>query len=175
MIESLISQIISKAEKVFDIPNDESEELLSVCILPVTTDPAYFTSPAYFQAFLVYTSPENRNLNIGKYLNYPQWSKRCEESFSEDTELYSEAKTVEEALQDLLKSLIDLESQKELLKPKQGHVWIIKDLKGKYYNCFRWEESQKNATRFPTLANAKNIANSIPNPVKIVKLKKCEV
>lgn len=169
MIESLISQIINKAEKVFDIPNDGSGEILSVCILPMATE------PIYFQAFLAYTSPENRNLNIGKYLNYPQWSKQCGESFSEDAELYSEAKTVEEALQDLLKHLTGLEEQKQLLKPKQSHVWIIKDLKGRYYNCFSWEESQKNATRFPALANAKNIANSIPNPVKIVKLKKCEV
>jgi len=160
MIESLYSEILKKAEKVFDIENTYPE-ILSVSVLPNAIENQ---KPYAFQAFVTYTSPKNRDLNLAEYLNYPKWSSKYSDKLDEEAELYAEGTTVEEALQYLLKSLTKLEEEKAksvsywLIKTKRTNEYFISHNKSSSdFTLIEWSSKQKEACKFSNYYDAEEV------------------
>lgn len=162
-IESLFRDVLALGEKFYKIDN-EYPQMLTISILPM----ACGTS---FQASLVFS--EDIKTNEAKYLDLPSWLNKNDWDYH--SELYGNGNTLISALIDLKNQLNELMKLSELKTKNNNCSWILKDLKGRYYNCeFGWAAAQKDATKYISLIEAKSVANILRDPLKIVKIKKAD-
>lgn len=147
--EILFKQVVDLAEKVFEIENT-CPEMLSISVLP--------TNEGGYQAALIYT--KNIDENNPKFLDYPVWYRNK----SHNEELYAESSTLNGSLKELnsiLETMLNYKESTSLKPIDQDSIWIVKNYRGKYYNCldhdYPWSIKQKNATKFNSLEKANEI------------------